>query len=116
MEKELTGNEKIAKFMGLPLTKTSPKFTGGFEEVSFQNWQYDRSWIWLMPVVEKIESLKINGYEFKVSITGNDCLISSFVRFTGTEDVYFSGNGVSKIEAVYKAVLEFIDWYNKQEK
>ena len=69
--------------------------------------EYHTSWDWLMPVVEKIESL---GYEFfivedRIKIAHNtDHSIDTIINFT---------LGGSKREATYKAVVEFINQYNK---
>lgn len=80
--------------------------------------KYHSSWDWLMPVVEKIEN--INNTE--VDIKGNLCLIS-FI-----EDGHWTGRVLKgmggkekpsnefKIEAAWEAVVEFIKWYNTQNK
>jgi hypothetical protein len=60
--------------------------------------KYHSSWEWLMPVVEKIE----HTYAY-VNIKGCHVKISTLV------DV----NAPTKLEAVYKAVVEFIKWYNE---
>ena len=68
---------------------------------------FHKSWDWLMPVVDKIESL---GYEFfivedRIKIAHNtDHSIDTIINFT---------LGGSKREATYKAVVEFIKQYNK---
>ena len=69
--------------------------------------QYHKSWDWLMPVVEKIESL---GYEFfivedRVEVSHNtDHSIETII------DLTFDG---SKRDATYQGVVEFINEYNK---
>jgi hypothetical protein len=71
--------------------------------------QYHKSWDWLMPVVEKIESL---GYEFfivenRVKVAHNtDHSIETIIDFT------FGG---SKRDVTYQGVVEFINQYNKDE-
>lgn len=75
---------------------------------------YNRSWKWLMPVVEKIEALP---HVYNVDIDGTNCIISS-----GTPQgdggnlfkVLFDIDGKTKLEATYNAVTEFITWYNKE--
>lgn len=61
---------------------------------------YADSWDWLMPVVEKIES---SG--FNVLIEDNFCRIGQELQVKATT--------MTKIESVYKAVVEFIKWYNQ---
>ena len=67
---------------------------------------YYSDWNWLMEVVEKIESL---GFETSLDKNG------FFIRINGsnTQSGLFVKN---KIESVYNACIEFITWYNQQEK
>ena len=85
--------------------------------------QYHKSWDWLIPVVEKIES-----YNVSVNINGLYCVFNKNVAHQVTirieavemneggksawvlEDEYLYHSDVkdSKIEAVYQAVVEFI--------
>lgn len=62
--------------------------------------KFHSSWNWLMSVVEKIESI---GYG--VEIIGNYCKVIG-------ENIQCSQP--KKIEATYKAVVQFIEWYNEQ--
>ena len=69
---------------------------------------YHNSYAWLMPVVEKIESL---GYPTVIKCIGIGQRLT--VVLDGGE--LFEGEiCTTKIEATYKAVVEFINWYNKQ--
>lgn len=74
---------------------------------------YERSWDWLMPVVEKIEEL---GYA--VIITQNVCSIKcSDIRATMHKPVVeiasdYSGDN-TKMSNTYKAILQFIKWYKE---
>ena len=73
---------------------------------------YHNSWDWLMPVVEKIESLEDKYDYFTVNISGgNNPYIESS---TGELIADIAGFELTKIQATYKAVVEFIKWYNKQ--
>ena len=73
-----------------------------------QAWEddlYSNDWNWLMEVVEKIESIKGT----QIFINGISC------------EIMFKGRVISKhfntkIEAVYNACIEFIKWYNNQNK
>ena len=107
--KNVTENNKlIADFMGYPKHKID--FVG--KRLNFENSKhntYHKDWNWLMEVVEKIESL---GYKVHISTWENS-------QFCG---IYLNGKKISgnetntKIEAVYNACIEFIKWYNTQNK
>lgn len=76
--------------------------------------KFDVSWDWLMPVVEKIEDLE--GIYF-VELIGRHCCISTMINHNWPEDKsiiseYDSFNTKSKLEATYKAVVDFIIAYN----
>ena len=68
--------------------------------------EFHSDWNWLMEVVEKIESL---GY--RIEIVKHICRI----YLSNKETIIISEN-TPKIEAVYNAVVEFIKWYNNQNK
>lgn len=78
---------------------------------------FSKDWLWLMPVVEKIESTFDNRPKFnsfrKVIIENNTCWIGDyFGEFTQDQISYFTSD--TKIVAVWLAVVEFIKWYNTQ--
>ena len=94
MDNITKNNKLIAEFMGDSLYMLFP---GSFK--------YHKSWDWLMPVVDKIDKLVPNG--------------RTFIEYT--EDLWWvnldkawAESRVSKIDATYKAVVEFIKWYNKE--
>ncbi len=67
--------------------------------------KYSTSWEWLIPVVEKIEE------KYIVDICGKAVSIH---ENNGEMMVYLCATNYStKIEAVYTACVEFINWYNK---
>lgn len=124
-EKEiLEGNKLIAEFMG-----------GKFKEYSilnlkenevwlpyhglcnYQKLKYYSSWDWLIPVVEKIESIselsQNRTCNFHVTIEKHRCFIKWGIGRTIC-DVYDYHN--NKILIVYRAVIEFIKWYNQNKK
>ena len=68
--------------------------------------EFHSDWRWLMTVVEKIESL---GY--RIEIVKHICRI----YLSNKETIIISEN-TPKIEAVYIACVEFIKWYNNQNK
>lgn len=92
--------------------------------------EFHSSWDWLMPVVEKIETLKVKGidwinpdnkknvtWNFTVEIRHNECIIHRDVipHYWGGEINFLNLKDMhqNKLEAVYKAILKFIEWYNE---
>jgi hypothetical protein len=80
-------------------------------------YQYDRDWNQLMEVVEKIENLGMSTRDFTVKISYDICSID-FTDHNKRNDIPLifkrSVNQRNKIEAVYEAVVKFINFYNKQ--
>ena len=105
----MENNKLIAEFMGLG--KAEPYY---IEDENNQETnlvfspalKYNSDWNWLMEVVEKIESL---GY--RVTIVRHICRID-----LTEESKLIISEDIKKIEAVYTACLEFIKWYNKNNK
>lgn len=113
----MTDNEIIAEFMdGVTFDEsgqcTDPerKYSwrpGVYDPLRVEHLQYDTNWSWLMPVVEKIESL------------GHYVMIGTGDVEIGNDDVPVSvsyEDGDTKIKLVYLAVIEFINFYNTQKK
>ena len=94
--------------------------------------EYKTSWDWLMPVVEKIESLDLSeyGYQWKgidgeveynngsicVEIEQGRCWIYMNLSLDPPHTLNEKTSYIkfpSKIEAVYAAIVEFIEYYNK---
>ncbi len=78
-------------------------------------WDFSNSWNDLIFLVEKIEEIPTsfdkNSFEFDVVIQHHSCIIKS--QTEGEEFIHMGGFN-SKKEAVYSAVIEFIQWYNQQ--
>ena len=107
--KTIENNKLIAEFMGLNLHQgVWRKSTLATERKICKEdaLKYHEDWNWLMIVVEKIESL---GY--RIEIVKHICRI----YLSNKETIIISEN-TPKIEAVYNAVVEFIKWYNNQNK
>jgi len=103
-----TENKKlIAEFMELSrqLHLYEHPLTG--EYVDPESLNYDTDWNMLMPVVEKIESLgyafimdsAVRILDYRTNIKGD---IKAFVTLM---------TDIKRIEATYKAVVEFIKWH-----
>ena len=98
----------------LPDNYKFPHWTFAFSWIN--DLKYHSSWDWLMPVVEKIESIKDDYHgKFQVFINSNQCVIQSINIFKKRKnDYYFNEYTLgSKIESTYMAVVKFIEWYNK---
>ena len=134
-EEIIEGNILIAKFDGWILGETEyycagvperhPRWIKDKEELLTSDLLYHSSWDWLMPIVEKIESIYSDhhGY-FGVYINSNSCSIYGTNLHLVIEpdsnygDVYLSDpNAIfnSKIESTWYNIVEFIKWYNKEE-
>ena len=77
--------------------------------------KYHSDWNWLMRVVEKIEKIpEKNDNWFNVTVGASCyCIIQDA---TGELSFEIIGDGRTKIEATYNACIEFIKWYNEQNK
>lgn len=102
----IESNKLMAKFLGC--FQDDKGFWGFKDTPVYQRWHsdrflefthYDIDWNWLMQVVEKIESLKID-----VSIYEKQCEI----RDNFFEQVHINICHQTKIQAVYSACLQFI--------
>lgn len=75
---------------------------------------FDSDWNWLMPVVEKIERL---GHTI-VEIGWKHCRITPILYDKKSDSMQWEPMieilGQDKLTATYKAVVEFIEWYNNQ--
>jgi hypothetical protein len=103
-------NKIIAEFMKyIKHTQTKSYLTkdGYFHD---KDLKFHSDWNWLMEVVEKIESIKIETYKVRVDIYFNCCQINP-THWEQLISIY--GNKETKIEAVYNACIEFIKWYNE---
>ena len=108
-EEILNGNKLIAKFMGLKIiTDEISWFDTNYKSLG----NYDSSWDWLMPVIDKIETLN-----YAVTITQNICTIKACIMGDRTTISHQTGNYTTpdtKLYNTYIAAIEFINWYNKQ--
>ena len=126
-EEIIKDNELIAEFMGA--THYEPS-TGVFgtcdyfkfpmhmfdeERIKSSDLEYHFSWNWLMPVIEKICTLKIGdgityvdyGYPRTFGMTNQETG-QLMVRLNGFQ--LFQSDKL--IDAAYEAIVDFIKWYN----
>ena len=120
----LEGNKLIAEYMGAKRKEYSITnrehylFRDGRKYLT-ENLIFHSSWDWLMPVVEKIESLptdKENGEEFQFSITGDGIAITQYDDGSGIIASRVNYLGKSKLEFTFEVVVEFIKWHTNEVK
>ena len=132
----LEGNKLIAEFMGWKKDgQSSYDFS---DDRVFRGYLYDRSvsynyahecfsiferdlpyhssWDWLMPVVEKIESIQNNLQYFTVVIKGNKCQVlerrgNEKIRANFLHHTIKWIEGETKIDAVWQTIIQFIQWH-----
>jgi hypothetical protein len=128
------GNKLIAEFMGgildkknyarnnyrfkepffiwIPQGENYPEHIETLYSVHKSKLQYHSSWNWLMPVVEKIR----NDHYIEISFYGdyNKCLIIC----TKADKMIMLQRSLkdnTTIEIVWQAVIQFLEWYNKEQ-
>lgn len=101
----------IAEFMGFKMINdlqiSTPNGGGAF----LNELKYHTSWDWLMPVVEKIESIEDENRCAKYNFNSVQCFVDIVDNNTSEEIVKTDCN--NKFDSTYKAVCEFIEWYNE---
>jgi len=84
-------------------------FPNSIDIIAIEDLDYHENWNCLMEVVEKIE----NHNEFcNILFTPNGCAIDVNIE----NGFHYSIDCDTKIEAVYKACIEFIKWFNNENK
>jgi len=115
METVKEENKLIAEFMGFkryPIEGKSDGYYVQFKKGSIpsptciSSLEFQYSWDWLMPVVEKI-----NERDW-VTIFSDECKIHS-LNVNEFEDIVVINEGTSLIKTVYEAVCKYIEWYNE---
>jgi len=78
-------------------------------------YQFHSDWKWLMGAVSKIENLRGEDRAYLFSVdTGRDYCIIRYNDFIG-KSIAVSSEHNDKMETIYRAVIRFIEWYNKQD-
>ena len=115
-------NRLIAEFMNLNIvtlddirSNKNPMISSA-DGYTVDSLQYHASWDWIMPVVEKIESIGYcyNRYDADVCIDrqGGDTIIGNPID----ETTIRPSRCLTMHEKTYQVVVEFIKWYNKNKK
>lgn len=121
-------NKLLAEFLGWLVMEcyvtptdeaiTSLKLNSEFKEIPPYTMKFHNDWNWLMLVVDKIESLGLGQRNFTVKISYDVCSIdfTSLHERRETPLIFKrSTDQRNKIEAVYNACVEFVEWLNKEE-
>ena len=130
MENIVENNKLIAEFLNWEFDDLSETFETPFlklvDSKAFGDEQFScklqdfelefhTDWNWLMSVVEKIENLQDenNCAIYNVQIEQS---FTEIIDNHTSETIIYDIDADSKIEAVYNTVIEFIKWYNEQNK
>ena len=121
------GNILIAEFMGYTYGKVSGWVHGSRKGVYKKDEQnnliefhleeqikYHLSWSWLMPVVEKIESIGFcTRFDFNID---NGQTIYFWDHPDDNAIIHYNEISLDKITAVWNSIIKFIQWYNQNKK
>jgi hypothetical protein len=112
------GNKLIAEFMGEKIIGNgievkSNAFGSGTKTI--HSFEYHSSWDWLMPVVEKIAA---NSPDHEWDIDMGKTFCSVYLRNLDDGRYLYGvyGSDDKPLPAIYQAVIQFIEWYNKTSK
>lgn len=119
MKRTKADNELIAEFMGISFDEsgqcTDPERKycwrpGCYDPLRVEHLQYDTSWNWLMPAVEKIDSMMpaINIPDDLGSLRDGTHLSDRYMEVAALPIA-------TPMPEVYTAVVAFIKWYNQQQ-
>src|ERR1044072_3839682 len=84
------------------------QYTKG-EKYLINEMEFDSSWGWLMPVVEKIESLHNKAYAFTVDPWS--IVIIEYMSGNEIEIVHVTREESKLMDDYFEAVTKFLDWY-----
>ena len=131
-EETIENNKLIAEFMGGEFANHNCQPTAYWEfwkdeppsnapYIFNRHLKYHTSWGWLMPVVEKIESLPdgkwyihIQGNTVSIEDGNETPLWDYHINHEDPIMALFPQKPDNKpIESVYQAIVEFIKWYNE---
>lgn len=117
-------NKLIAEFMDKRVLDKYPRHNAGTPEADLSYYlsskmKFHTSWDWIMPVVEKIENLWISGARPICKIEVYQVQICHTVGYQNTDfttNKGYNGEGKNKKINLWLAVIDFIKWYNTQNK
>lgn len=101
----MNNNKLIAEFMDVQVRMNM---------MGEESYRPDKYWECLMPVVDKIESFEDDHRCCKYNVNIQQCWVEIIDNENSDEIV--AVDGYDKKAAIYNAVVEFIKWYNKNQK
>lgn len=120
------GNVVIAKFLGWTpkerfhylRNKTVIEWENcPYEYIEVGTEQFHTSWDWLMPVVEKIETIstdEIKSISFSLDSRGWSAWIKNRSGDQNMPQWYCDNDTIPKLESIWQACINFINWYELQ--
>lgn len=120
--KNIESNKIVAEFLGYKVDYDKENNEYGINGKPLTCYNYDTSWNYLMPVIEKIESLNLSDWYDDENFMNVNCSIESGHCYIFIELNYdpphritgLSNYDIPKIELIYSQIIEFIKWYNKR--
>lgn len=121
-------NKLIAEFMGWkyagterrgiwPWCKKEPFYS--HPAYSFKVWgnffEYDHNWNYLMAVVNRIGILRVkSSASYNPDLMFRIAIVNGHTEIVGATEMIFFNSSIegSMLNATYKAVVKFIQWYN----
>lgn len=104
----LENNKLIADFMDVKIGVEQYSWRIGCQEpLQEKHLNYHASWGWIMPVIERIETM---DYGFKM------CRKVIEVYIDSTKAVLFKVKKENRMASAYTAIIQFVKWYNELNK
>lgn len=112
-------NELLAEFIGFDIL--SNDYYQYEAELTRSLPEFNSDWNWLMKVVEKIWSMQGKNTGAQVTICNSGCLLGyqdkmSGLKFNCHKYTFLGSKGMHTKEHTYNACVEFVKWYNNQNK
>ena len=120
----LEGSKLIAEFMGATfrtgLTYSasncacywSNEFKPSYNGIGIENLKFHECWVWLMPVVEKIKTIKyVDEFNIQYDSVAKGTYMQITPAYKYTFDQFYVEPTENTLEGLYKIVCEFIEWY-----
>lgn len=112
-------NKLFIDFLGARVTNDTYFINGMYINDKEENLKFDKDLNWIMEVVEKIVKLELYTFEFWYSGgTTHEWLCSYEVQPTIKAERYgiVTRSSKNKVEAICNATVEFLKWYNEENK
>lgn len=114
MKETTENNILLAEFLGATKTDLKGKQKPIWYPIlgaSHTQLHFHKDWNWLMLVVDKIESLG-----FSVTIHTDTCYVAHNTDKSVETIIGISDYKLGKLKVVYNACIQFVKWFNSQNK